>query len=87
MKNSNIFDHYHTTINQWHKRHRKTSPSTTLRIRKRFDKFSFEYAKTMAEYRKTRSPSVLATANNILQDAEKEFKILKKLELLGTLYK
>lgn len=87
MEKTDAFEKYLKTINEWHKRHRDTSPGTTTRIRKKFEKYSFEYSKLMAEYRKTKKPSILSDANKILENAEQEFKLLKKLELLGTLCK
>lgn len=81
------FEYFLKTITQWHSRHRETSPGTTVKIRKRFEKYAFDYEKHMAEYRKTNKSSVLQKANELLETAENEFAKLKKLELLGTLSK
>lgn len=81
------FEYFLKTIAEWHRRHRSTSPGTTTQIRKRFEKYAFDYAKYSAEHRKTKKPSCLDKANQILQTAEAEFNTLKKLELLGTLSK
>lgn len=87
MEQDNTFEYWLGAIKQWHQRHRSTSPGTTAAISKRFEKYHYEYEKHMAEYRKTGKPSVLAKANAILEKAATEFKILKKLELIGTLSK
>ena len=81
------FEYFLKTIAEWHRRHRSTSPGTTTKIRKRFEKYAFDYAKHLTEHRKTKKPSCLTNANKILQTAEAEFTTLKKLELLGTLSK
>ena len=81
------FEYWLQTINEWHKRHKSTSPGTTVKIRKRFEKYHYEYEKHMAEYRKTGKPGVLAKANAILEKAATEFKTLNKLDLIGTLSK
>lgn len=81
------FEYFLGLIDQWHKRHRDIAPGTTTKIRKRFEKYAFDYAKLFAEYRNTGKKSLLDKANDVLETAEKDFKLLKKLELLGTLSK
>lgn len=81
------FDHMRQTIAEWHEFHKATSPGTTARLKKRFEQYEYDYHKTIAEYRQTRKPSALTRAMKTVEAAEAEFKIYKRLELLGTLSK
>ena len=81
------FDHFRKTIAEWHQVHRATSPGTTTRLKKRFEQYEYDYHKLIAEYRKTKNPTVLNRAISVVETAEKEFKTYSRLELLGSLSK
>lgn len=81
------FDHFRKTIEEWHRFHRDTSPGTTAKLKKRFEQYEYEYHKNIAEYRKTKRQKALDTALKTVDKAEKEFKVYKRLEFLGTLSK
>lgn len=81
------FDHFRSTIADWHKFHKSTSPGTTARLKKRFEQYEYEYHKHIAEYRKTKRQKALDTALKIVDTAEKEFKLYSRHEFLGTLAK
>jgi hypothetical protein len=81
------FDYFRKTIYEWHTYHKAQSPGTTSRLMARFKKYEFDYHKCMAEHRKTGRHTPLAAALKIVNKAEEEFKLYKKLEFLGTLAK
>lgn len=81
------FDHYRKTVSEWHEYHKATSPGSTARLKKRFEQYEYDYHKAIAEYRQTKRPSCLKKALDVVEHAEKEFKIYSRLELLGTLSK
>lgn len=81
------FDQWRSMIDEWHKYHKRTSPGTTAQLKKRFEKYSFDYFKLLSEYRKTKKPSLLRKADAIYKSAEQEIKTFKRLEILGTLSK
>lgn len=81
------FEYFLTTIAEWHKAHRDVSPGTTVRLRKKFEQYQYDYHKAIAEHRQTKRPGPLQKALNIVEQAENEFKVYKRLELLGTLSK
>lgn len=81
------FEHFLATIAEWHKAHRDVSPGTTVKLRKKFEKYQYDYYKAIADYRQTKRPGSLQKALDIVEQAEKEFKIYKRLELLGALSK
>jgi len=81
------FEEWHKLIAEWHKYHKLTSPGTTTMIKKRFEKYSFDYFKLISEYRKTGKTSLLRKADAIYESAEKEIKTFKRYELMGTLSK
>jgi hypothetical protein len=51
----------------------------------RFKKYELEYHKNMSIHTKTGRQKPLDTALEIVNKAEKEFKLYEKLEFLGTL--
>jgi hypothetical protein len=81
------FDYFRKTIHEWHNYHKAHSPGTTSRLMARFKKYEFEYHKSISEHRKTGSRKPLDAALEIVNKAEEEFKLYKKLEFLGTLTK
>lgn len=81
------FDYFRKTVSEWHEYHKATAPGTTARLKKRFEQYEYEYHKHIAEYRKTGRRKALDTALKTVDKAEKEFKIYKRLEFLGTLAK
>ena len=81
------FEEWRKMIAAWHKYHKDTSPGTTAQLRKRFEKYEFDYYKLITEYRKTKKPSLLRKADAIYEQAVNEIKTFKRLELLGTLAK
>lgn len=81
------FDYFRKTIAEWHQQHRSTSPGTTTRLKKRFEQYEYDYHKAIAEYRQTKRKSSLDRALAVVEKAEEEFKIYKRLEFLGTLAK
>lgn len=81
------FDYFRKTIEEWHQYHKATVPGTTTKLKKRFEQYEYEYHKHIAEYRKTKRQKALDTALKTVDKAEEEFKIYKRLELLGTLAK
>jgi hypothetical protein len=83
----NPFDEMLRTIAEWHNYHRRTSPGTTTRLRKRFEKYKRDYVHFMIEYDRTRRPRLLERANTVLAEAQTEFNKFKRLEFLATLAK
>jgi hypothetical protein len=83
----NLFDEMLRTIAEWHNYHKKTSPGTTARLRKRFEQYNKDYLSKMIEYHRTQRLSYLDKANAILAEAQKEFNRFKRLEFLATLSK
>ena len=81
------FDYFRSTIADWHNFHKATSPGTTARLKKRFEQYEYDYHKLIAEYRQTKRQSSLRKALAIVEQAEQEFKVYKRFELLGTLSK
>lgn len=81
------FDYFRNTIAEWHEYHRATSPGTTARLKKRFEQYEYDYHKLIAEYRQTNRQSALKRALDVVETAEQEFKVYKRLEFLGTLAK
>jgi hypothetical protein len=87
MENVNPFDEMLHTIAEWHNYHRRTSPGTTARLKKRFEQYNKEYIKLTIEYDRTRRPRLLEQANTVLAEAQTEFNRFKRLEFLATLAK
>ena len=81
------FDYFRKTTAEWHEFHKATSPGTTARLKKRFEQYEYDYHKLIAEYRQTKRQSSLRKALTVVEQAEQEFKVYKRLELLGTLSK
>ena len=81
------FEEWRKMIDAWHKYHKDTSPGTTARLKKRFEKYEFDYFKLISEFRKTKKPSLLRKADAIVAEATDEIKTFKRLEFLGTLAK
>jgi len=81
------FDYFRKTIAEWHEFHKSTSPGTTSQLKKRFEQYEYAYHKLIAEYRQTKRQSSLKRALEIVERAEDEFKVYKRLEFLGTLSK
>lgn len=81
------FDFFKQEISSWHRAHKSTSPGTTTKIKKKFEKYEYDYHAAIAEYRKTGSKKSLNDALKIVDTAEKQYILYKKLELLGTLTK
>jgi hypothetical protein len=92
MRNSveadaNPFDEMLLTIAEWHNYHKKTSPGTTAKLRKRFEQYNNDYLTKMIEYHRTKRPFYLSRANATLAKAQEEFSRFKRLEFLATLSK
>ena len=81
------FDYFRKTVEEWHNFHKKTSPGTTARLKKRFEQYEYEYHKHIAEYRKTKRQKALDTALKTVDKAEQEFKLYSRHEFLGTVAK
>jgi hypothetical protein len=83
----NPFDEMLRTIAEWHNYHKKSSPGTTARLKKRFEQYNKDYLTKIIEYNRTKRPFYLNRANAILEEAQKEFNRFKRLEFLATLSK
>lgn len=83
----NPFDAMLQQIAEWHNYHKKTSPGTTARLKKRFEQYNKDYLAKMIEYNRTNRPFYLNRANAVLEAAQKEFNQFKRLEFLATLSK
>lgn len=83
----NPFDEMLREIAEWHNYHKRTSPGTTARLKKRFEQYNKDYLTKMIEYNRTGRPGQLDKANAVLEAAQKEFKQFKRLEFLATLSK
>jgi hypothetical protein len=81
------FDYLRKTIHEWHSYHKAQSPGTTSRLMARFEKYEFEYHKSILEYKKTGKQAPLDAGLEIVKKAEEEFKLYKKLEFIATLTK
>lgn len=81
------FDYFRKTVAEWHQNHRATSPGTTAKLKKKFADYEYEYHKHIAEYRKSGRQKSLDSALKTVDKAEKQFKVYKRLEFLGTLAK
>jgi hypothetical protein len=81
------FDEILRTIAEWHNYHKKTSPGTTSRLRKKFEQYNKDYLSKMIEYNRTKRSFYLNRANATLEEAQKEFNRFKRLEFLATLSK
>lgn len=79
------FDHFRITIQEWHNYHKTHNPGATRRLMARFKKYELEYHKNMSIHTKTGRQKPLDTALEIVNNAEKEFKLYERLEFLGTL--
>lgn len=87
QEHANPFDEMLQAIAAWHNYHKKTSPGTTARLKKRFEQYHKEYITRIIEYDRTKRPFYLNRANAVLEAAQKEFKQFKRLEFLATLSK
>jgi hypothetical protein len=83
----NPFDEMLQAIAEWHTYHKRTSPGTTARLKKRFEQYNNDYLFKIIEYNRTKRPFYLNKANAVLEAAQKEFKQFKRLEFLATLSK
>lgn len=73
-----------STLSEWRRFHKSYAPQIVI-WQKYFDRLHLECQKHLCEYRNTRKPSHLQKAENLINQAEQEFKILSRLEFLASL--
>jgi hypothetical protein len=83
---TNRWNHITATLKGWRKYHRDYAPQIVI-WQKRFDKLRIDSEKNLCEYRRTRRPSHNEQAEKLLTQAERELKVLSRLEFLASLSK
>lgn len=77
---------WQTLFKEWKRLHREV-PGQFVKLARRYTKYEYDYYKLISEYRQTRNANKLNAALGILDQADREMKVLIKMEFLASLSK